>query len=240
MRQVRRGIQTCAEPGRAQRRLRERAGGPLAVGASDMQRGRPTLRLSEQRARLAHPRKAQLHAEVAAREEQLLELREVHSRSSPRSNAALPRGQCLEAGGGGRCGGRPGPPHKRRRAAPERPQKKHAYPGRSSRMSEEDRGVDGEGAAVVVAVAFDALEAGLAQHRAECGRWRARRPAAPRSSAAPARARRRVPPTRRRFRARCCARARRGGRSPEAAPCSSGAPRAALPALRRPCRNLLN
>ena len=34
----------------------------------------------------------------------------------------------------------------------------------STRVRQEERGVDGEGAAVVVAVALDALEAGLAGH----------------------------------------------------------------------------
>jgi hypothetical protein len=78
MHQVRRGVESDAQSGRLQRRGSEGAGGALAVGACHVQHGGAQVRVSEQRQGREHAVLAELDPDVAADEEQLLEILERH------------------------------------------------------------------------------------------------------------------------------------------------------------------
>ena len=97
MHQVRRGVEARLEARRAQRRLGERARRALPVRPRDVQHGHGEMRIRQQRQRLAHPVESELHAEVAANEENALELLECHRSTGSDLAARMLRAEAAEA-----------------------------------------------------------------------------------------------------------------------------------------------
>ena len=98
MDEVRRSVEAGLQSGHAQARLGKRAGRSLAVRPRDVQHGHRQMRIPEQGERLAHALEAELHAEVAADEEDLLQLLERHgSTGSERAARMLRQGAAAAA-----------------------------------------------------------------------------------------------------------------------------------------------
>src|SRR5439155_24973387 len=87
--EVRRGVETRAQTRRPKRGFGESAGRALAVGARDVQRRRQQVWIAQPPQRRDHALEPQLHTEVAAGEEQLLELLEGHRARTSRKGESI-------------------------------------------------------------------------------------------------------------------------------------------------------